>query len=74
MTVVARVNQSSRSYYKRFHEYYMEHMPVEYERTQVAIQHRWSSIHRAMSKFCSFKAVIDHRNESGKSEQDRVNI
>jgi hypothetical protein len=52
----------------------MEHMPAGSERTQVAIQHRWSAIQRAVSKFRSFKAAIDHRNESGKSEQDKVNI
>jgi hypothetical protein len=74
MIVVAGVNQSSGSYYKRFHEYYMEHMPAGSERTQVAIQHRWSSIQRAVSKICNFKAAIEHQNESGKSEQDRVNI
>jgi hypothetical protein len=40
MTCVVGVNQSNGSYYKRFHEYYLEHMPARSERTQVAIQHR----------------------------------
>jgi hypothetical protein len=74
MTGLAGVNQSSGSYYQCFHEYYMEHMSSGFERTQVAIQHRWSTIQRALSKFFSLKAVIDRRNESEKSEQDRVNI
>jgi hypothetical protein len=74
MTCVVGVNQSSGSYYKCFHEYYMEHMLTRSERTHVTIQHCWSTIQRRVSKFCSFKATIGHRNESGKSEQDWVKI
>jgi hypothetical protein len=66
MTGLAAVNQSSGSYYKCFHEYYMEHMSGGSKRMQVVIQHRWSTIQRAVRKFCSFKAAIDSRNESEK--------
>lgn len=41
-------------------------------RSQLAIQGRWSTIQRAVNKFCGFKASKDRRNESRKNEQDRI--
>jgi len=66
------VNQTSGGYYKRMHDYFNEHKPEGSNRSQIAIQHRWALIQRAMNRFCGIKESIDRLNESGKNEQDRV--
>ncbi|XP_066323620.1 glutathione S-transferase T3-like [Miscanthus floridulus] len=66
------VNQTSCDYYKRMHDYFNEHKPEGSNHSQIAIQHRWALIQKAMNKFCSHKAAIDGLNESGKNEQDRI--
>ena len=60
------VNQSTGGYYKRIHEYFKEHKPEGSERSQIAIQHRWVNIQKAVNKFCGLKSAIDRRNESRK--------
>ena len=54
------------------HDYFNEHKPEGCNRSQIAIQHRWALIQRAMNRFCGIKESIDRLNESGKNEQDRV--
>ena len=66
------MNQTSGGYYKRMHDYFNEHKPEGSNRSQIAIQHRWALIQKAMNKFCGHKEAIDRLNESGKNEQDRV--
>ncbi|KAG2569822.1 hypothetical protein PVAP13_7NG442401 [Panicum virgatum] len=69
---ITGVNQTSCGYYKRLHGYFNEHKPEGSNRSQIAVQHRWALIQKAMSKFCAHKAAVDRLNESGKNEQDRV--
>ncbi|KAG0534049.1 hypothetical protein BDA96_04G245300 [Sorghum bicolor] len=69
---ITGVNQTSGGYYKRMHDYFNEHKPEGSNRSQIAIQHRWALIQKAMNKFCGHKAAIDRLNESGKNEQDRI--
>ncbi|XP_066319452.1 glutathione S-transferase T3-like isoform X1 [Miscanthus floridulus] len=69
---ITGVNQTSGGYYKRMHDYFNEHKPEGSNRSQIAIQHRWALIQKAMNKFCGHKEAIDRLNESGKNEQDRV--
>lgn len=66
------MNQTSSGYYKRMHDYFNEHKPEGSNRSQIAIQHRWALIQKAINKFCGHKAAVDRLNESGKNEQDRV--
>ena len=66
------MNQTSGGYYKRMHDYFNEHKPEGSNRSQIAIQHRWALIQRAMNRFYGLKESIDRLNESGKNEQDRV--
>ena len=68
------VNQSSGGYYKRIHDYYKQHKPEGSERSQIAIQHRWAAIQKAVNKFCCFKSAVDRRDQSGTNEQDRVSV
>ena len=69
---LAGVNQTSGGYYKRMHDYFNEHKPEGSNRSQIAIQHRWALIQKAMNKFRGHKEAIDRLNESGKNKQDRV--
>ncbi|KAF0895106.1 hypothetical protein E2562_006813 [Oryza meyeriana var. granulata] len=69
---ITGVNQTSGGYYKRMHDYFNEHKPEGSNRSQIAIQHRWALIQKAMNKFCGHKASVDRLNESGKNEQDRI--
>jgi len=66
------IGQPSARYWKRIHDYFHTHKTFELDRTQVAIQHRWGIIQKETSRFCGFKSMIDRRNESGKTEDDRV--
>ncbi|TVU29753.1 hypothetical protein EJB05_21337, partial [Eragrostis curvula] len=66
------VNQTLGGYYKRFHDYYNTYKPEGCNRSQLAVQNRWCTIQRSVSKFCGFKSAIDRRNDSGKNEQDRI--
>ncbi|KAF0904182.1 hypothetical protein E2562_032561 [Oryza meyeriana var. granulata] len=66
------VNQTSGGYYKRMHDYFNEHKSEGSNRSQIAIQHRWALIQKAMNKFYGHKEAIDRLNESGKNEQDRI--
>ena len=66
------MNQTLGGYYKRMHDYFNEHKPEGSNRSQIAIQHRWALIQKAMNKFCGHKEAIDRLNGSGKNEQDRV--
>ena len=66
------MNQTSGGYYKRMHDYFNEHKPEGSNRSQIAVQHRWALIQKAMNKFYAHKAAVDRLNESGKNEQDRV--
>jgi hypothetical protein len=65
-------NQTHGSYNKRMHDYYNTHKLEGCHRSHLAIQGRWGKIQRYVNKLCGFKIVVDHRNESGKNEQDRV--
>ena len=69
---IAGVNQCTGAYYKRIYDFFCENKPERSARSQVAIQKRWATIQRAVSKFSAFKSKVDRRNESGKNEQDRV--
>ncbi|KAF2927920.1 hypothetical protein DAI22_06g240600 [Oryza sativa Japonica Group] len=69
---ITGVNQTSSGYYKRMHDYFNEHKPEGSNRSQIAIQHRWALIQKAINKFCGHKAAVDRLNESGKNEQDRA--
>lgn len=69
---ITGVNQNSGGYYKRMHEYFNKRKPEGSNRSQISIQHRWGAIQKAVNKFCALKSSVDRRNESGKSEQDRI--
>jgi hypothetical protein len=64
-------NQSAAGYYARMHQHFTENIGAS-SRTKISIENRWTTIQKAVSKFCGFYAAIERRNKSGKNEQDRV--
>lgn len=70
---IVGTNQSTTGYYTRMHRHFMENIGVGSNRTKVSIENRWTTIQKAVNKFCGFFAAIERRNESGKNEQDRIN-
>ncbi|KAL5682550.1 hypothetical protein ACJX0J_008935, partial [Zea mays] len=68
---IVGTNQSAAGYYTRMHRHFMENIGVGSNRTKVSIENRWTTIQKAVNKFCGFFAAIERRNESGKNEQDR---
>ncbi|KAJ1289908.1 hypothetical protein BS78_02G201000 [Paspalum vaginatum] len=69
---ITGTNQSSGGYYQRMHDYFAENIDPPTTRSVVAIRHRWLSIQKAVNKFCGLYSVIQHANESGKTEQNLI--
>lgn len=69
---ITGVNQPSGGYYKRIFEYFDARKPTGSNRSQIAIEHRWRGIQKAINRFAGCKSLVDRRNESGKTERDRL--
>jgi hypothetical protein len=71
---IVGVNQTMQCYSVRIAEFYNENKKTANPRTASALQHRWSDIQKDTSRFCGIYAEIKRRNQSGKSEDDKVNF
>jgi hypothetical protein len=69
---IVRVNQTMQCYSTRIVEFYNENKKTANPRIVSSLQHRWSDIQKETSRFCDFYAEIERRNQSGKSEDDKV--
>ncbi|KAG2648294.1 hypothetical protein PVAP13_1NG038508 [Panicum virgatum] len=67
---IVGINQPIRSYWARIKAYYDEHSKID--RSNSALQHRWADIQKDTSRFCGFYSEIERKNQSGKSENDKV--
>ncbi|KAJ1288216.1 hypothetical protein BS78_02G073000 [Paspalum vaginatum] len=54
------------------HDYFHENLGAPSNRTVLAIRHRWLSIQKAVNKFSGFFSTVERLNESGKTEQNRI--
>ncbi|KAG2592312.1 hypothetical protein PVAP13_5NG550600 [Panicum virgatum] len=61
--------ESSGSYWARIIAYCEEH---NCPRSKSSLQHRWGDIQKDTSRFCGFYAEVERKNQSGKSEDDKV--
>jgi hypothetical protein len=55
-------------------DYYNENRKNVIERTQNSLQHRWFDIQKDTTRFRSFHAKIERKKQSGKSEDDKINL
>jgi hypothetical protein len=69
---VVGINQPAKSYWQRILDYYNEFRTTTTTRTRSSLQHRWGEIQRDTTKFCGFYDEIERKNQSGKSEDDKV--
>ncbi|OEL33389.1 hypothetical protein BAE44_0005589 [Dichanthelium oligosanthes] len=69
--LIVGVNQTIEPYWERIQQYFVHHGQEKWERSTNSLQKRYGTIQRDTFRFCSFKAQIDRKNQSGKSEDDR---
>jgi hypothetical protein len=67
-------NQPGKGFYARIYKYFVENGLHETSRTANSVALRWGNIQKAVNKFSGIFSMVCRRNESGKTEQDRVLI
>jgi hypothetical protein len=71
---IVGVNQKMESYWIRITKFYNENKKTENARSLLSLQHRWADIQKDSAHFCGIYAEIERRNQSGKSEDDKVHF
>nr|XP_023886012.1 uncharacterized protein LOC111998143 [Quercus suber] len=71
--VVQSTNQKQGTYWKRISDYYHKWKTFESMRTQTSLSNRWSTIQQCTNKFCGYLSQIDSMNQSGMTEEDKLN-
>ncbi|KAK9050395.1 hypothetical protein SSX86_030635 [Deinandra increscens subsp. villosa] len=64
-------DQKHSQLWEKIYEYFQEHQETT-ERTINSLIHRWSCIQRATNKFCAKLAQVERLNQSGMTEQDKL--
>ncbi|KAL3632023.1 hypothetical protein CASFOL_025007 [Castilleja foliolosa] len=65
-------NQTHKTYWGRMHDYFHEHKTFQSDRNSNSLMKRWSIINLAVCKFCGFFAQVEGLNQSGKTDQDKI--
>ncbi|XP_023925001.1 glutathione S-transferase T3 [Quercus suber] len=71
--VVQGTNQKRTTYWSRIWEYYHQWKTFTSERTVSSLKNRWSMIQLCTNKFCGCLEQIESKNESGKTNEDKLN-
>ena len=66
--------QKHEAFYKRIAAYFEEYKEFDSKHFANSLSCRWSIINSCTKKFCEFLAQIESRNESGITEQDKVDV
>jgi len=72
MDAVQSIDQTRSSYWQRIHEYYHKHKTFESDRNISSLSHHWGIIQGSVSKFCSWYSQVLRSNQSGVTEQDKI--
>ncbi|XP_020262990.1 glutathione S-transferase T3-like [Asparagus officinalis] len=64
--------QKYSTFWHRVATYYHENKTFSSDRDQKGLEHRWSAIQIAVSKFCGCFNQIEARNQSGVTENDKI--
>ena len=70
LDAVTSINQKHTTFWERI--WFTFHNDKKFNRTRDSLNSRWSIIPRETNKFCGCLAQIENRNESGKTEHDKV--
>jgi len=66
-------NQSAEAYWQRILSYYNANNRSNNIRGMASLKGRWKQIAKDTNRFCGIKAEQDRLNQSGKTEDDRIN-
>ncbi|KAK9080096.1 hypothetical protein SSX86_001771 [Deinandra increscens subsp. villosa] len=69
---VQGTDQKYAQLWEKIFGYFQQHRETTAERTIKSLIHRWSCIHRATNKFCAKLAQVESLNQSGITEQDKL--
>jgi hypothetical protein len=72
MDAVQGANQKHCQFWERVHTYFREHKEFPYERIYTSLMNRWSVIQKLETKFTTCLSQIEHLNQSGTTEHDKV--
>ncbi|XP_050288896.1 glutathione S-transferase T3-like [Quercus robur] len=70
LDVVTSTNQKHTTFWERIWSTF--HNDKKFNCTKDSLNSRWSTIQRETNKFCGCLAQIENRNESGKTEHDKI--
>jgi hypothetical protein len=65
--------QKNVTFWGRVESYFHEHQTFELDRNWSSLKHRWGTIKKEVSLFCGFHESVEKRNESGKTNNDKIN-
>ncbi|CAL4919738.1 unnamed protein product [Urochloa decumbens] len=72
MDPVQSIDQTRATYWHRIHDYYHEHKDFTSDRNISSLSHRWGIISASVSLFCGWYNQVQHKNQSGATEQDKI--
>ncbi|XP_065629760.1 glutathione S-transferase T3 [Quercus suber] len=72
--VVQNTNKKRTTYWSRIWEYYHQWKTFTSERTVSSLMNQWSTIQLGSNKFCGCLVQIESKNESGKTNKDKLNV
>ncbi|XP_062152157.1 glutathione S-transferase T3-like [Alnus glutinosa] len=72
MDAVQGANQKYRQFWERVHKYFNEHKEFPFDRIYSSLMNRWSTIQKLVIKFTACLSQIEHLNQSGTTEHDRI--
>jgi hypothetical protein len=69
---VQGTDEKHRQFWERVHAYFHEHKEFSSERVYTSLMNRWSIIQKSVTKFTGCLSHIEHLNQSGTTEHDKV--
>ncbi|KAI3818754.1 hypothetical protein L1987_12571 [Smallanthus sonchifolius] len=69
---VQRTDEKQSQLWEKIFKYFQQNKETATERTMKSLIHRWSLIQKATNKFCAKLAQVEELNQSGMTEQDKV--
>lgn len=70
---ITGVDQQTKQLWARVHAYFVENGGKLNNRSQISISSRWQEINREVGKFVGFVTQIENRQQSGMTEESRIN-
>ncbi|KAL9365124.1 hypothetical protein Peur_042997 [Populus x canadensis] len=70
---ITGVEQQTKQFWARVHAYFVENGGNLNNRSQISISNRWQEINREVGKFVGFVTQIENRQQSGMTEESRIN-